>query len=160
MLWPFDISCCGMFLTVSNVNIHAFIGFWRIDFVRALKTLQKKSVVCFRAKDILISVAAASTDLDQRIIQDPSNRINETYWHRSIDHNIYFNEIFDGKRQIWRFSSSRIPRDCEGWEGCKLLSLTLSDSVGSILHLPDARKTRVTKNPSYRTRQGRSPPNP
>jgi hypothetical protein len=30
-------------------------------------------------KDILISVAAASTDSDQKIIQDPSNRLNETY---------------------------------------------------------------------------------
>jgi hypothetical protein len=98
MLWRFGIFCFGMVLRVSNVNIHALIGFWRIDFVRAFKTFEKKFVVCFRAKDILISVAAASTDSDQRIIQDPSNHLNETYWHWSIDHNLYFNEIFDGKR--------------------------------------------------------------
>ena len=57
-------------------------------------------------------------------------------------------------------ADSRGQLECERREGCKLLSLTFSDSVGGILHLSDARKTRVTENQSYRTRQGRSPQNP
>ena len=44
--------------------------------------------------------------------------------------------------------------------GIQTVALTLSDSVGSIQHRSDTRKTRVTENLSCRTRQGRSPQNP
>jgi hypothetical protein len=47
----------------------------------------------------LILVAAASTDLDQRILQDPSKRLNEAYGHWSIEHMLNFNEIFNGRSQ-------------------------------------------------------------
>jgi hypothetical protein len=51
-------------------------------------------------KDILISVAAATTDSDQRIIQDPSNRLSETNRHWQINHKLYFNEVLDGNRHF------------------------------------------------------------
>ena len=86
-------------LRVSNAYdaVHAcfnrFLTHW------FCQSMQENVVACFWAKYISISVGAASRDSDRRIIQDPSNRLNETYWHWPIGHKLCFNEIFDGKLQ-------------------------------------------------------------
>jgi hypothetical protein len=60
----------------------------------------------------------------------------------AIDHKLYFNE-FSMERVKFCCADSRGQLNfllkCKRREGCKLLHLTLSDSVENIQHLSDAR---------------------
>jgi hypothetical protein len=63
-----------------------------------------------------------------------------------MDYKLHFNEFFmDSVKKIPEVNSNA--SDGREENCCP----TLSDSVGSILHLSDASKTRVTDNPSYCT---------